>query len=87
MAKKLRFLFTLLFVMAATVSWGEDYTYDFSTGGLNQSSKNTWTTDFFTILQEKGNSATAVANYLTAPRWYQNHKITSLSELNNVSII
>lgn len=85
MAKKLRFLFTLLFVMAATVSWGEDYTYDFSTGGLNQSSKNTWTTDFFTILQEKGNSATAVANYLTAPRWYQNHKIT-FTPANNIEI-
>ena len=86
MAKKLRFLFTLLFIMAATLSWGEDYTYDFSTGGQYQSSKNTWTTDFFTILQEKGNSSTNVSgSYLTEPRWYQGHKIT-FTPANNIEI-
>lgn len=60
--------------------WADNYTYDFSSGGTYNSGENpitnTWTTSYFTILQEKSTSSTAVANYLTAPRWYQNHSVT-----------
>ena len=62
-----------------TSAWGTEVTYDFSTGGTFNSGDNptaSWSTDFFTILQEQGESTNKVANYLTAPRWYQNHTVT-----------
>ena len=68
--------------------WADTFTYDFSTGGTYNSTSpatNTWVTDYFTILQEKGTSNTNVANYLTAPRWYQNHIIT-ITPTANITI-
>ena len=77
--KKL-FLKTMLLLCALIVGssslWADTYTYNFSTGGTNSTSTNTWTTTYFTILQEKGSSTTNVANYLTSPRWYKGHNIT-----------
>lgn len=74
--KHLRWLLASLMLVVGMSAWAEDYTYDFSSGGSNSSSQNTWTTDYFTIVQKQGTSTTAVANYLTAPRWYKNHTIT-----------
>ena len=78
MIKKLRYLCTLLLMAVASVAWAAEatYTYDFSTGGVNTSGTNRWTTSYFTIIQEQGSSTTSVGNYLTAPRWYKNHTIT-----------
>ena len=81
----------LLFALIAgsTSLWADDYSYDFSSGGTNNSTANpvtnTWETNYFTILQEKGTSNTNVGNYLTAPRWYQNHTIT-ITPAANVTI-
>lgn len=74
--KNLRWLLMSLLMFVGVGAWAEDFTYDFSSGGVNSSSNNTWTTDYFTIVQEKGTSTTDVANYLTAPRWYKNHTVT-----------
>ena len=67
-------------ITGSTSAWADSYTYNFSTGGTNNSSAspvtNTWVTTYFTILQQKGSSSTNVANYLTNPRWYQNHTVT-----------
>ena len=83
MVKQLQFKLMLLLcalVVGSGSVWADSYTYDFSSGGSYNSSitpvTNTWTTNYFTILQEKGTSNTAVGNYLTSPRWYQNHIIT-----------
>lgn len=63
-------------IVGSSSLWADTYTYNFSTGGTNSTSTNTWTTTYFTILQEKGSSTTNVANYLTSPRWYKGHNIT-----------
>ena len=69
--------------------WADSYNYDFSSGGTNNSSANpvtnTWSTSYFTILQEKGSSSNNVGNYLTSPRWYQNHTVT-ITPAANVTI-
>ena len=72
--KSLLLLFAL--VVGTGSMWADTYTYNFSSGGTNSTSTNTWTTTYFSILQEKGSSATNVANYLTSPRWYKGHIIT-----------
>ncbi len=63
-------------VGSITSVWADTYNYDFSSGGTNGTSTNTWTTTYFTIVQAKGSSSNNVANYLTAPRWYKDHEIT-----------
>ncbi|MBR4131027.1 MAG: chitobiase/beta-hexosaminidase C-terminal domain-containing protein [Bacteroidaceae bacterium] len=73
--------------LAGTVK-ADSYTYDFSSGGVFNDGTNptaTWTTDYFTILQEQNTSTTKVANYLTAPRWYQNHHVT-FTPAENITI-
>lgn len=73
--------FALIAILCAGVSaaWGAEFTYSFSSGGTFDGGDNptaTWTTDYFTILQEKNTSTSPVANYLTTPRWYKNHNVT-----------
>ena len=68
-----------LVLCGAGTAWGAQFTYDFSSGGVWNSSSSTitWTTNYFTILQQKGTSTTSVnSSYINAPRWYQTHKIT-----------
>ncbi len=65
----------------------ENYNYDFSSGGSHNSESpktNTWTTSYFTILQEKG-SGNDVVNYLTDPRWYKDNEIT-ITPKENITI-
>ena len=91
MKKLLQRTMLLLFALIAgsTSMWADDYSYDFSSGGTYNSTAdpvtNTWETNYFTILQEKGTSNTNVANYLTAPRWYKSHLIT-ITPATNVTI-
>ncbi len=93
MKKKFTFLIAaLMLLMMFTIpmrALADSYNYNFSTGGTHNSgadpNTNTWVTDYFTILQEKGSSTTAPANYLTAPRWYQNNTVT-FTPKNNVTI-
>ena len=79
----------LLFLAPTMTSRADEVTYNFSTGGTYNSNvtpaTNTWVTDYFTILQEKGNSSNAPANYLTAPRWYKDNTIT-ITPASNVTI-
>ena len=82
---RLRSLLLLACVMLGVSAWGATYEYDFSTGGVNGTSTNTWSTNYYTILQEQGESNTAVGNYLTEPRWYQNHLIT-FTPANGITI-
>ena len=93
MKKSLRMkIMLLLFALVVGISnvRATDYSYNFSSGGTHNSSAspktNTWTTDYFTLFQQRGsNTASAPANYLTAPRWYQNNTVT-VTPAANVTI-
>lgn len=80
---KMRYL-ALLLVLILTCGnvWGAEETITFSsststTSGSGNTFTITWTNGTScTINQSRGTSNTNVANYTTAPRWYQNHLIT-----------
>ena len=73
---------TLIFTLGVGNVLGAEETITFSsststTSGSGTSFTITWTNGTScTINQSKGTSSTNVANYTTAPRWYQNHLIT-----------
>lgn len=85
------FLLTMLLALIGSGDvWAESYTYNFSSGGVSSGSGtatvNTWTTDYFTIVQEKNNSTSNVsASYLTSPRWYASHTVT-FTPASNIKI-
>lgn len=87
---KLFLLTALLALIGSGDVWAESYTYNFSSGGVSSGSGtatvNTWTTDYFTIVQEKNSSSTSVSSsYLTSPRWYASHTVT-FTPASNIKI-
>ena len=75
-------MLVMLFTLGVGNAWGAEETITFSsststTSGSGNTFTITWTNGTScTIDQSRGTSNTNVANYTTAPRWYQNHLIT-----------
>ncbi len=82
--KNLKVLFTVLCVACATAVWGESEQITLANGagsGSGTSYQITWSGTSCTITQTKAKSSTNVnSSYISAPRWYQGHKIIFTSK-------
>ena len=82
--KNLKVLFTVLCVACATAVWGESEKITLANvagSGSGNSYQITWSGTSCTITQTKENSSTSVnSSYISAPRWYQGHKIIFTSK-------
>ena len=82
--KNLKVLFTVLCVACATMVWGESEQITLGNGtgsGSGTTYQITWSGTSCTITQTKNSSSNNVnSSYISAPRWYQGHKIIFTSK-------